>query len=316
MPQSSNNLTRTMSVASEVVESLTRKELVEEVIKHRTLMREVKAKMECPVCLSIPREGPVPCCPRGHLVCTSCLEKMKQGGQRACPTCRGPMGEGKSLLAKVLVENIEHQCDLKGCKEMVSFKTFNQHTRECNYRLVLCPGSNFQCRQMVPFCEVENHATTCPDTLPWRPVEGRPYKKFRITKARFDNKVLTFYSRMMNVDGEVFFVRARKEADNFIAELVMKADQQKCNKFMATISILDSLSRPSYNASFCPRPLGISNEEDACLSVRMKSLAKVWEDKGDKYSFQVCVVIKHLAEDVCELYTPQSEEDNDDEDMD
>ena len=60
----------------------------EEVTEYRMLMKEMKAKMECPVCLNIPKEGPVPCCPRGHLVCTTCFEKIKEGQRRDCPTCR------------------------------------------------------------------------------------------------------------------------------------------------------------------------------------------------------------------------------------
>jgi len=302
-----------MSTPAELVESLTKKELVEEVTKYRTLMREVKAKMGCPVCLNIPREGPVPCCPRGHLICSGCLEKMKEGGQRDCPTCRGPMGEGKSLLAKVLVENIEHRCELKGCKEVVPFKKYKQHRMECKYRLVLCPGSNLECKEIVPFCEVEHHAATCPDIKPWMEKEGRPYIVYSIPLARFDSKVLTYKSKIMNVDGEVFFVRSRKEADNFITELVMKADQEKCNKFIATISIQDSLSRSVHNASFSPRPLTISNDEDACLSVRMRSLAKVWADHGDKYSIKVRVVIKQSKEE-SEVFTPRSEDEEDMED--
>ena len=100
-----------MSPSSKAVESLTKEECMEEVAEHRALMKELKAKMECPVCFSIPREGPVPCCPSGHLVCNGCFETMREGGQRACPTCRAPMGEGKSLLGKVLVEHMKHQCE-------------------------------------------------------------------------------------------------------------------------------------------------------------------------------------------------------------
>ena len=63
---------------------------------------------------------------------------MREGGQRACPTCRAPMGEGRSLLGKVLVENMKHQCEC--CKKMMPFKTLKQHQMECNYRRVVCPG--------------------------------------------------------------------------------------------------------------------------------------------------------------------------------
>ena len=33
--------------------------------------------VECPVCLTLPREGPVPCCANGHLVCNPCFGKLR-----------------------------------------------------------------------------------------------------------------------------------------------------------------------------------------------------------------------------------------------
>ena len=33
--------------------------------------------VECPVCLTLPRNGPVPCCVNEHLVCSPCLEKLR-----------------------------------------------------------------------------------------------------------------------------------------------------------------------------------------------------------------------------------------------
>ena len=277
-----------MSASSKQVDSLTREELVEEVTEQRTLIRELMAKIECPVCLTVPREGPLPCCPRGHIICSGCIEKIKEGGGRDCPTCREPMGEGRSLLGKVLVENIKHQCDLKSCKEMVPFKAYKQHKSECKYRLVMCPGSNQRCNEMVSFCEVEHHATTCPDI---KPLVQDPHMEYSIAQAR-QHLGGTYNSQILHIGGEVFFVRARKEAGNFIAEVVMKADQEKCNKFTATISILDSKLRPVYNSSFSPRPLQTSNEEDACLSVGMKSLAKVWKEDGDEFCFNLRVDVK------------------------
>ena len=34
--------------------------------------------VECPVCLTLPRAGPVPCCANGHLVCSPCLGKLRE----------------------------------------------------------------------------------------------------------------------------------------------------------------------------------------------------------------------------------------------
>ena len=41
--------------------------------RDRKMVAELEEKVECPVCLVVPREGPVPCCPHGHITCSPCL---------------------------------------------------------------------------------------------------------------------------------------------------------------------------------------------------------------------------------------------------
>ena len=50
-------------------------------IKHNKLMRLARERLECPVCLVVPRMGPVPSCPSGHLTCSPCLLKMRKEGK-------------------------------------------------------------------------------------------------------------------------------------------------------------------------------------------------------------------------------------------
>merc|ERR1719342_89437 len=84
----------------------------EELLGELSKFKKLKEMVECPVCLMTPREGPMACCPRGHLICSPFLTGIK-GDQVAlvirtgdlvqqifgeeeevkieCPTCRGPM---------------------------------------------------------------------------------------------------------------------------------------------------------------------------------------------------------------------------------
>ena len=87
--------------------------------KHNKLVAELKSKVECPVCLAIPNEGPMASCPKGHLVCVPCQQTMLTNGQLACPNCREPMGKTRSLLAKTVIENIEHECSNEGCGKKI-----------------------------------------------------------------------------------------------------------------------------------------------------------------------------------------------------
>merc|ERR1719341_1688095 len=64
--------------------------------------------VECPVCMTTPKEGPMPCCPAGHLTCAPCLQALKKK-KKTCPSCRGPLGKGKSLLSSAIIKTIEEE---------------------------------------------------------------------------------------------------------------------------------------------------------------------------------------------------------------
>ena len=123
-----------MSGSAKPVEEMERAELEEQVRNFRKMKSALSERMECPVCLTVPRKGPVPCCPRGHLICQPCHKRMKEEMQRNCPTCRGPMGEGKNLLARAVIENLDHLCDLAGCKQLVPFQELERHREKCEFR--------------------------------------------------------------------------------------------------------------------------------------------------------------------------------------
>ena len=51
----------------------------DEKVKVENEKNKFEAKLvECPVCLTLPRKGPVPCCANGHLVCSPCLGKLRE----------------------------------------------------------------------------------------------------------------------------------------------------------------------------------------------------------------------------------------------
>ena len=84
----------------------------ETIDEQKSILEQLKDKKECPVCLEIPRTGPVHVCPNGHFVCKTCKSA-------SCPTCRAPMGTGKSLLAVTVIENIDDKCQFVDCEEVL-----------------------------------------------------------------------------------------------------------------------------------------------------------------------------------------------------
>ena len=90
-------------------ELLKYKKAVEEVKKGKQVLEELQMLVECPVCMTTPKKGPMPCCPAGHLTCAPCLQALKKKGKKTCPLCRGPLGKGKSLLSSAIMKTIA-QC--------------------------------------------------------------------------------------------------------------------------------------------------------------------------------------------------------------
>ena len=105
---------------------------------------------------------------------------------------------------------------------------------------------------------------------------------------------------MFHAEGELFFFRLMKKQDYFDAEMVMHADQEKCNRYTATISLLDPRSKTVYLASVHPRPIGALNDVEDCLSVKMKRFLKVCQDMGDKFRFTFRVTIENEKQDTDE----------------
>ena len=100
-------------------------------------LEEVKGKIEGPVCLVIPRSGPVPVCPNGHFVCLVCQPCLTNDS--LCPTYRVDMGAGKSLLATTIIQQIDHNCKLDGCNEALTLEGLDKHESGWYNRTVMCP---------------------------------------------------------------------------------------------------------------------------------------------------------------------------------
>ena len=117
--------------------------------KYEDLVGKLRDKVECPVCLELPRQSPVHVCPNGHVVCAECVRTK-------CPTCRTYMvGRviSTSLLAVTVIENIDHKCNY--CDLYFNLKDFDQHQSKCKHRPVKCP--EVKCGAMVSLPKLKDH---------------------------------------------------------------------------------------------------------------------------------------------------------------
>jgi len=121
--------------------------------KYKDLIQQLRDKVECPVCLNVPKKAPIPVCPNGHVVCSKCL-------MEECPTCRVKMEQGKSSLAVTVMENIDHECENEGCKEKLSHGKLVSHGKSCVYRPVECPDLG-SCKDKISLASLPTHLVSC-----------------------------------------------------------------------------------------------------------------------------------------------------------
>jgi len=274
-------------------------------IEERTA-EKFRKLVECPVCMSTPREGPVPCCPNGHLVCVTCLNKLKGEGRADCPTCRRVMGQGKSLLAFAVAERVQHECRHQDCTTMLPLGQIEKHERGCDWRLISCPSWP-SCRARIPFCQVEIHAQVC-GKCKWPPLkiskEGLRCN-YKVPKWVLDKNSMCECSKwkktlVLQFKGFLFFVRVSKKGDdgNFIIDVAMNSGQEDCQGFVIEASLIDVKSgedKVTFKATFPPRCLEKVDEDGFFgLSVPHERLTGVWEynaeSDGYLHSFHIKIV--------------------------
>ena len=118
------------------------------------LSKVVESTLECPVCLSLPRDLPVPCCPSGHIVCRPCRGEVKK-----CPVCRQKMSANMTnSVVGSLIEKVEHKCQFsdQGCEVKMLIKDLRLHETRCPERTVECPFR--KCGETVQLKKFSQHA--------------------------------------------------------------------------------------------------------------------------------------------------------------
>ena len=209
-----------------------------------------------PSCLAFLRLGDALYC--------SLISNHSQGKPGNCPTCRVPMGQGRSLLALTVVKNAQHECGHQGCHVKLKIHQIKDHEEKCIWRLILCPGKGTFCTARVPLSTLLNHVQTCIDCK-WPPKqvnrEGTLIEN-KIGMDRVGGLNANWPTTVLQLEGGFFFfVRCAKKDGNYVVDVVMKGSQEDCEDFMVEASLLNVESGKSVmKASFQPRPLTNQNE--------------------------------------------------------
>jgi len=202
--------------------------------KARIDNEKLKREVECPVCLGIPREGPVYACPNGHLVCQVC-----KGG--TCPICREAMGQHRSLLAVAVIENILHKCKHEECKEEFKLENLLEHEKVCEHRIVCCPFD--YCDDKFALSKLLDHLLASPCSVALDSMEDQPFMIHDIESLK--KRRLVWQVRVGSHRDVKFALCVRKCGDYYHINIVMFESEEECSKYNIELEVFKSRSSPA-----------------------------------------------------------------------
>eukprot|EP00092_Neocalanus_flemingeri_P016317 GFUD01017662.1.p1 GENE.GFUD01017662.1~~GFUD01017662.1.p1 ORF type:complete len:421 (-),score=98.59 GFUD01017662.1:52-1314(-) len=245
------------------------------------LIQQLKDQIECPVCLDIPRSGPVPVCPNGNLVCKKCKKD-------SCPTCRCVMGNGKSLLATTILENIEHNCKFEDCNEQFPLKDVEEHEKVCPSRIVSCP--DFDCTERVPLAKLVQHlikSSECcvEDAAPCVALQGWKRRNYSFGTKSVSGERIRWPMHIYAYSGETFAVFPVKLEGQYYAVIVMFASEAKCLEYKFELIVhdrnseaLDSLTAVRFQGN--PLSIDLKKEGLRFYGIYGKLMSKILENSS------------------------------------
>jgi len=257
------------------------------VTKQDELLRQVCDKIECPVCMEMPRSGPVPVCPNGHFVCKTCKAD-------SCPTCRTAMGDGKSLLATTILEKSEHNCKFANCDQKFLLADIEKHEEVCLFRTVNCLHQ--KCNEKVSLSNLPDHllkSKECSvrgEIIPLS--ENWTTLMYSINQEIQASPIISWLVRVYSFSGEVFAVFPNKCGGQFYIQVVMLAVQNQCSKFRFEVVVHEegtTVSDSRMTARFDGEPLSIDlKKKDLNLfGTSEKLIAKLLEKSKTKNKFNM-----------------------------
>lgn len=275
-----------------------RAELLAIKAKYDNLVRKLRDKVECPVCMDVPKRAPVPVCSNGHVVCSKCL-------RQECPTCRVRMTNGTSLLALTVIENIDHYCDWEGCIETRPLPDLTNHMAACPFRRVKCPG--LECGDEISLIGITAHAVTCC-------VERGEVKELRLphqftyvmseSLEDLSSQLENFNWNLEGIkfDSKVFFLKvtrnARRATWYFLVQSVGGAEE--CSAYTLNMvvlkgdGVLDGKYSMNYSGDVCPidvASIGEAEDKGLCLALRDGVMAKILTKNNTTGGNEFCVLV-------------------------
>ena len=264
-------------------------------MEHKEVMKELKGMIECPVCLSVPKQGsPTPVCSNGHFICISCRDRIRQEAgeevEAKCPTCLVNLGNATSLLASKVIQCTKHECEHEGCEQMIPFSQLEKHSLTCVFRKVVCPGYGIE----MLFKKVAEHISSCKDASEDDvKVDDKVLIKITIPRDEVEDiEESEWKTSFVTLDGKMFFVQSKRENHFFNCEVIILGSAEECKGFVASLEI--SGKGNTYSTKSPPRPISLENWGCMGLCVQERALSNIWTLQDDHYTFEVYIHISKV----------------------
>jgi hypothetical protein len=268
--------------------------------KYQKLVSTIEDKVECPICLAVPKKAPIYACPKGHLICQTCC-------RATCPVCSASMQSGgTSLLALAVIEKIPHHCDFQehGCTFLCSLEELSNHQDECQYRTVKCP---FQyCEVQVPLISLIDHSKQNRGGHRAVPFFPSPHKMSVSLNVLNDQDLSSRQKQNYSVpplgivvDEQHFFLKIIHDGIKGVLNfyVMMAGGKTECKDYSVTIKVFneglgeDGRHSVRFTGDICPIDIdSVSTAIDSgyCLSLSDSQMKNIF---SDKFAFHVKIVI-------------------------
>lgn len=213
----------------------------EELQSEKKKIDDMKKIVGCPVCLEVPRKGPVFTCSNGHLVCQKCKRET-------CPTCREAMGNNKCLVAITIIEKILHDCKFEECEEKFCLDNIEKHEKSCKHRVVACP-EYLNCAVKMPLSNLLAHLESsqdCCDSRYRSPriINGSFKTLCSFTVEGYKSPFLAYKLRSYCFAGIYLTLDVQKSEDSWWFVIVMFESPEVCKNLNIEIKVYQTYSPP------------------------------------------------------------------------